>query len=91
MKYTVQFQYKDPESARPEDCSQDEENEIVIEDGSFTPLPNVGDSVSYKYGGRVKAFMVLSRHFDYQSPNWCIINIVVTDISDDEINARIKS
>jgi hypothetical protein len=85
--YKVEFQYKAPGSSRPEDVIQDEE--IKFDTGQFLPLPNVGDSVAYNYGGQHRAFKVISRHFAYLS-NWCIVTIIVTDISDEEMASRLK-
>ena len=87
MRYKIEFQYKGSDSSRPEDVVQDEE--IFFEKGEFVPIPDVGDSVSYLYGEKVEAFKVISRHFSYQN-KWCIVNIVVTDITSDEMAARLK-
>ncbi len=53
------------------------------------PIPDVGDSVAYNYGGELKEFKVVSRHFAYMM-NWCAVTIVVTDISDKEMASRLK-
>ncbi len=87
MKYKIEFQYKSPDRSRPYDEVQDEE--IIFEEGEAIPIPDVGDSVSCLYGEEPKAFKVLSRHFSYLQ-DWCIVNIVVTDISDEEMASRIK-
>ncbi len=87
MKYKIEFQYKARGSSRPEDVVQDEA--IGFEQGEFVPIPDVGDSVEYKYGGKEEAFKVVSRHFTYVN-NWCVVNIVVMDISDDEMASRLK-
>jgi hypothetical protein len=87
MNYKIEFQYKAVGDARPEDAVQDEE--ILFEGGEAIPVPNVGDSVSYKYSGTQRAFKVISRHFSYLS-NWCVVNIVVTDMPSEEMAARLK-
>jgi hypothetical protein len=87
MKYKVEFQYKSPDSSRPYDEVQDEE--ILFEHGEAIPIPNIGDSVTYLEGGNTVAYKVLSRHFSYLN-NWCVVNIVVTDISSDEMASRLK-
>lgn len=87
MKYKIEFQYKEAARNRPEDVVQDEE--IIFEKGETVPIPNVGDSVSYKYGEETRAFKVLSRHFSYVM-GWCLVNIVVTDISSEDMQSRIK-
>jgi hypothetical protein len=87
MKVKVEFQYKNEDSERPEDCVQDDE--FFTESGEFIPIPDVGDSVSYRYGGKGVACKVVSRHFSYVS-GWCIVNIVVTDMKPGEMAARLK-
>jgi hypothetical protein len=87
MKYKVEYQYKSPNGARPYDEIQDEE--IIFENGEFTPIPSVGDSVSYLHGDKMMAYKVLSRHFAYVT-GWCMVNIVVTDISGEDMSARLK-
>lgn len=87
MKFKIEFQYKSPEDARPEDCVQDDE--LLAENAEFFPIPDVGDTVSYRYGGRGVARKVVSRHFSYVS-GWCVVNIVVTDTEPGEMAARLK-
>ena len=87
MKYKLEFQYKEPRRSRPFDEAQDEQ--IVLESGEFVPIPDVGDSVTLLYGEEPRAFKVVTRHFSYMS-NWCVVNIVVTNISDEEMGARLK-
>ena len=89
MKYTIQFQYKDKNDLRPGDYALNDE-EIYEEEGKNIPIPNVGDSVCLTSGGKPKTYKVLTRHFSYLEPNFCGINIVVTDISEDEMRARLK-
>ncbi len=87
MKYKVEFQYKEAGRSHPEDIVQDEE--FIFEKGESIPIPNVGDSVSYKYKEKIRAFKVESRHFSYLD-NWCVVTIVVTDISGEEMQARLN-
>lgn len=87
IKYKIEFQYKAESDARPEDAVQDEQ--LLFENGENIPIPNVGDSVSYKYSGSLKPFKVLTRDFIF-SEDWCVVNIVVTDISDKEMASRLK-
>jgi len=87
VKYKIEFQYKAPDSSRPEDVVQDEE--IKFDGGEFIPIPDVGDSVAYNYGSELREFKVISRHFVYML-NWCAVTIVVTDISDEEMASRLK-
>ena len=85
MKYKVEFQYKEPNARRPEDVVQDEPIKL---EGEFVPIPDVGDSVNYLYGGEERDFKVVTRHFSYLK-NWCVVNIVVTDLSVEESDARL--
>jgi hypothetical protein len=87
MKYKLEFQYKADGSSRPEDGVQDEQ--FIFEAGEAIPIPDVGDSVSYLHGEKMMAYEVISRHFSYMS-GWCMVNIVVTDISAREMAARLK-
>ena len=87
MKYKIEFQYKSPSDSRPYDEVQ--EDEIVFESGEFIPIPAVGDSVSYLHDKKMMAYKVVSKHFSYVS-SWCVVNIVVTDISDEEMSSRLK-
>jgi hypothetical protein len=87
VKYKIEFQYKSPESTRPQEQPQDDP--IELEEGEFAPIPNVGDSVGYLHDGRKQDFKVISRHFTYQRNSGCI-HIVVTDISKEEMLARLK-
>lgn len=87
MKYKIEFQYKPVGTSRPEDVVQDDE--ILFEHGEAIPIPAVGDSVAYNYGGHLRDFKVISRHFAYML-DWCMVNIVVTDIADEEMAARLK-
>jgi hypothetical protein len=54
-------------------------------------VPNVGDSVTLMLTkeNTVDAYKVMSRHFSY-SGDWCGINIVMTNLPDDEYAARTK-
>ena len=87
MKCKIEFQYKSSNSTRPQEEAQDEP--IELEEGEFVPIPNVGDSVGYLYGGKKRDFKVVSRHFTYKR-NSCCIHIAVTDISREEMLARLK-
>ncbi len=87
MRYKVEFQHKSEGHTRPGDEVQDEQ--ILFEDGEFIPIPDVGDSVSLEWGDHVRAFKVLTRHFSYLS-GWCVVNIVVSDLPDSEMDARLK-
>jgi hypothetical protein len=94
MKFTITFQYRAPESPRPYD--EEQEDRIKFEGSDTALIPNVGDAVIYKCGDENRAFKVESRTFSYMAihsqgeVNYCNVNIVVTDISDDEIAARLK-
>ena len=87
VKYKIEFQYKSPKSSRPQEEPQDEP--IELEEGEFVPIPDVGDSVGYLLGGKKRDFKVVSRHFTYKR-NSCCIHIIVTDISTEEMLARLK-
>ena len=88
MKYKIEFQYRKTGSARPDDYVQEEG--IASEEGDYIPIPDVGDSVILRLeGDGNKAYKVLTRNFSYMS-GWCMVNIVVTDISDNEMAARLK-
>jgi hypothetical protein len=87
MKYSIEFQHKAEGHPRPsEEVQQDS---IQFEGGEFTPIPNVGDSVNYQVGDKTLFFKVEARHFSYLL-DWCVVNIVVTDITDAEMAARLK-
>jgi hypothetical protein len=58
VKYKIEFQYKSPTSTRPQEEPQDEP--IELEEGEFFPIPNVGDSVGYLYGGKNKTLKSLA-------------------------------
>jgi hypothetical protein len=91
MVYKIKFQYKPQGQFMPYDTSQDQE--LVFKNGEFIPIPDIGDSVSYSFDNERKPFKVLSRHFSYRSDpggESCLINIVVTDISLEEMAARRK-
>lgn len=86
MKYTLRFQYRHPDQERPdEDTIQYEEK--VLKNGEMPLLPAVGDSVEFLNQGLLGK--VEFRHFRYLE-DLCSINIVVTDISPDEMAWRIK-
>ena len=87
MKYSVCFQYLSAGDTRPRDYCQDED--ITFDDGSYIPLPSVGDSVSYMEDGKSVARKVLMRHFGYFIGH-CAVNIVVTDMPPGEMPTRLK-
>jgi hypothetical protein len=88
MRYTIEFQYKPESKDHPYGHIQDEP--IVIEDGKYIPIPDVGDSVVFTEYGQPVTRKVVTRHFIYQS-DWCGVNLVVTDIESEELSARIAS
>lgn len=87
MKYKIEFQYKPEGRERPYEEVQEER--LVFEHGEFFPIPDVGDSVEYTEDGTTVARKVLSRHFGYLG-DWCAVTLVVTDIDEDEMAARLK-
>jgi hypothetical protein len=87
VNFKLEFQYKPAGYQRPLDYVQDDE--FVAEHDELVPIPAVGDSVSYLEDGKVVARKVKTRHFSYQA-GWCIVNIVVTDMPDEEMAARLK-
>jgi hypothetical protein len=84
----VEFQCKPPGSARPLDYVQDEE--LIFEKDEYVPIPNVGDTVHYLEGGKTVARKVLTRHFSYLR-DLCMVNIVVVDVSGEEMATRLKA
>jgi hypothetical protein len=88
MKYKIEFQHKEEGHPRPSD--EVGEDSIQFEGGEFIPIPNVGDSVCYQVGDKTHYFKVETRHFSYLF-DWCVVNIVVTDITDAEMAARLKN
>ena len=87
MKYKIEFQYMPEGRDRPFEEAQDERIEIV--GGQAVPIPSPGDTVFCSYDGHESDFKVVSRHFMYMG-DWCAVNIVVTDVSDDEMGRRLK-
>lgn len=89
MKYTLQYQYKGPDDARPQDYGQ--QDDLTIRDGEPFVVPNVGDGVTVMLSAadKVRAYKVVSRLFSYGG-GWCHINIVVTDMDGDEYAAFVK-
>jgi len=88
MKYKIEFQYKPEGHTRPFDEVQ--EIPLGSETGEYLPVPSVGDTVTYEEGEKAVARKVLTRHFSYVSPDWCCVNIVVTDVPAEEIAGRLK-
>jgi hypothetical protein len=86
-KFKIEFQYRPPDRSRPLDYVQDDE--LKFDQDAFIPIPDVGDTVAYESGGRTFLGKVLTRHFSYVL-GWCVVNIVVGDVSSDEMAARIK-
>jgi hypothetical protein len=92
MKYSINYQFMQKTAARP--CDDGEALSIQINDqNDFGLLPNVGDYVNIQnpessglvsFCGKVK-----SKYFNYISlrndDSFCLINIVVEEIPDDEI------
>jgi hypothetical protein len=78
MKYHVKFQLARNGSSTLEKSIVDPH--VAGYGGEYTPLPDVGDSVSYELDGGRKDYKVLSRHFSYQSGNWRHVNIVVAEL-----------
>ena len=89
MKFKVSYQYKAPGAPRPDDCAIGQW-ELEIENGQYIPIPDVGDSVSQDDWDR--AYKVVSRHFGYYRGTGFAggVNIVVTDLPDSEMAARLK-
>jgi len=94
MTYSIQYQYKNPKRSRPGDYAQVED--LNPEPGEQLVIPNVGDTVilCLTSEGR-KMYKVLTRNFSYliaEEPpvRACSINIVVTDVDDEEVGARLK-
>lgn len=86
MKYNIQYQIMESSDSRPQDCGQDDWQEF----DNPTWLPSVGDSISMRYGEKIRAFIVLSRHFSISSPKVYLVNIVIREATKDEISTRIK-
>jgi hypothetical protein len=71
MKYKLEFQYLQPGRSRPVDYVQEEQ--IAAEDGSYIPIPDVGDSVILRLeGDRNKAYKVVTRNFAYIAGWWMV-------------------
>ena len=88
MQWSLEFHYKSPGSARPEDVVQDQQ--LVFENEGRIPIPNVGDSVSYLYNDKMVSRKVLTRHFGFYGPGCCVIVVVVTDMTPEEASSRVK-
>lgn len=89
MKYSLQYQYKGPDDARPQDYIQ--QDDLTINEGEPFVIPNIGDAVMLKLTlpDKVDAYKVVSRLFSYGG-GWCLINIVVTDLDDGEDAKLVK-
>lgn len=96
----LNFQYMPKGSDRPLDHFQEELLDIEVPYGapiSALPFPAPGDTVSVSLGGAgipLECYKVLTRHFTYfytkQVGLEIRINIVVADVSDEEMAKRIK-
>jgi hypothetical protein len=73
MKYDVLFRFREP-GQFPEERTLNEP--IVLEKGEAALIPDVGDQVTYPYGGHPTDFNVLSRRFAYHEHH-CTVNIEV--------------
>ena len=86
MRYLIEFQYKPYIPARPDDEHRDKG--ISFENSDTALIPNVGDSVVYRYGGEDRTFKVVSRNFSYgevanvERVEHCTVTVVVTDVAD---------
>jgi len=98
-RVSVQFQYMPSDRPRPFDYIQEEPLRFEVPYGTpiaTIPIPAVGDTVgvSLETSGTPRDYKVLSRHFDYlHHPEVGLeitVNIVVTDVSDDEMLSRLK-
>jgi hypothetical protein len=98
MKISIQFQYLPPGSARPIDASDSDkriENHDENHPGEYLPIPDVGDTVSYVSNDVPVTRKVLTRHFGYTSGDifdydGMYVNIVVGDVSKEEMTKRLK-
>jgi hypothetical protein len=86
MKYSIEFQYRPYISTRPDDERQD--TEISFENSETALIPDVGDTVDYKYRGEKRTFKVISLNFSFGEilhkgkVEHCTVTIVVTDMAD---------
>jgi hypothetical protein len=96
---SIEFHYKPEGAMRPYDETENTDT-LYWQSGSFLPIPNVGDSVSFdswKQTGPgdtdgedyVVIRKVISRHF-FVHQSHVNVYFVVTDISAKELGARIK-
>ncbi|WP_433973623.1 hypothetical protein [Tunturiibacter lichenicola] len=92
---SITYQYKPDDRKRPFDFVQEEELSFEAPYGDSVaalPIPAVGDSVSLKLEEN-RLYKVLTRHFTYLSSEVGLsinVNIVVTDLEEDEYLARLK-
>lgn len=87
MPWKIEFQYKPPSRERPLDGIQ--QTRLEFPTGQFFPIPAVGDTVYIDVNDQPADYKVVTRHFSYLG-EWCVINIVVTDVSHGEMSARLK-
>lgn len=87
MDYHVEFQVRQDSDGRPNDCSQDEE--LSLNEPTWIPAPD--DTIDLMYGGHMRCFMVLTRHFSYSGKSDLYhVNVVVREATDEERNARVS-
>jgi len=92
MKFSLQFQYKPEDLARPLDYAQTENVNFGV--GTPFAIPNVGDTVILTLEEH-NMYKVLTRNFAYfdgdpKGQPICLINIVVGDVGQSEKLARLK-
>ena len=94
---SIFFQYKGKNKLRPSNFVQEDKLQFEAPYGesiAALPIPAVGDSVSLHLEGEGRnSYKVLTRHFAYLKTEVGLqvtINIVVVDIDDDEMAARLK-
>ena len=84
----ISFFYRAKDESRPEHVVQDN----PISDDTLLTIPNVGDTVSYMFGGDIVFRKVESRHVMYADTTGskCIWLITVTDVEDEEMLKRLS-
>ncbi len=94
---SITFQYKHLNQLRPVDAVQEEELSFEAPYGdsiAALPIPSVGDSVVLTLNSdKRNAYKVLTRQFTFLKSDLGLnlnVNIVVTDLDEDEYLARIK-
>jgi hypothetical protein len=93
LRYLAEFRYKPLDAARPRDSVSAELLEVRAGHSLF--LPDIGDSVYVTVEPTgPDHYKVLSRSFIYHrlaQDSFCTINIVVTDLTEAERLARLKT